>query len=148
MSFVFKKNTVFICMSICLNVCTPHACSTLESQKRESDSLKLGIQWLWASTWVLRIKPGSSRRTASPLNCWRFCCKAWGFVFWESGKVSWHHLPEAPATRASAPWWTECFNCEPKTNPFSFKLFLLLCFITATGEQKKRCPQPECQPVQ
>jgi len=46
-----------------------HACTcTPGGQRKTSDPLELELTRLWASTWVLRIKPRSSERAASAGN--------------------------------------------------------------------------------
>lgn len=49
-----------------LHVCAAHECSAKRDQKIESDPL--GQETVGAATWVLEIKPGSSRRGAGALN--------------------------------------------------------------------------------
>lgn len=48
-------------------VCEPHACSTLRSQKRASDPLKLELQAVGSLQVGLRLEPGSSARASNAL---------------------------------------------------------------------------------
>lgn len=51
----------------CMYVCTPHTGCDHRGQKRAWLSWKMVF---WATLWVLVIKSGSSRRTASACNHW------------------------------------------------------------------------------
>lgn len=52
-----------------MSVCAP--CAGLVPREHQVlDSLEWSYRCLWATMWGLEIKPGSSERAASNLNCW------------------------------------------------------------------------------
>jgi hypothetical protein len=96
-SLHFFKCILFMCI-FCLYICmcTIQTPGALRGQKKASDSLDL-----WATMWVLRIKPGSSMKATSALKCWAIllasahplCASVgWGwdlvFFMWEKKNLS------------------------------------------------------------
>lgn len=67
LKWFFLKKIVLCSLVFCLLVCPREGVS----------SLKLELQQLWATMWLLRIKPASSRRAASTVNCWATSLALW-----------------------------------------------------------------------
>lgn len=53
-----------------MHICAPHARNAVEARWVCRVPRLWSYGWLWASVWVLRAQPGSSKRTANDVNCW------------------------------------------------------------------------------
>lgn len=67
------ESFITICMLKCLPACMllhPMCLVPTEARRRHLMPYNWGYRWLWASTWVLRMEPGSSARAASAFDLW------------------------------------------------------------------------------